>query len=100
MDNKDLELLNADSLALNRIVLDLLNQKKKEHFRLWIIILALVFVNLLEVGIFIWYESQMEYVDTVTTTVEQDTGEGNGNNVYQAGEYANYNEATEDERGD
>lgn len=82
-----------ESLALTKIVVDLLNQKKKEHFRLWIVILALVFVNLLEVGIFIWYESQMEYVETTTTTtVEQDTGEGEGNNVYQAGEHATYNE--------
>lgn len=95
-DNEALE----NSMALNKIVLDLLAQKKKEHFRLWIVILALVFVNLVEFGIFVWYESQMEYVDTTTTTttVEQDTGEGNGNNVYQSGEYANYNEA--DEEGD
>lgn len=28
-----------------------------------------------------------------TTTVEQDTGEGQGNNVYQSGEYATYEEA-------
>lgn len=29
---------------------------------------------------------------TETTTVTQDTGEGDGNNVYQAGEYATYEE--------
>lgn len=28
--------------------------------------------------------------ETTTTTVTQDTGEGEGNNVYQAGEYASY----------
>ena len=61
-----------ESMALNKITLDLLNQKKKEHLRLWIVILALIFVNLLEAGLFIWYESQMETVtETTTTTVEQ-----------------------------
>lgn len=29
---------------------------------------------------------------TETTTVTQDTGDGSGNNVYQAGEYATYDE--------
>ena len=88
-----------NSEALNKIVLDLLEQKRKEHFRLWIVILALVFVNLVEAAIFVWYESQMEYEETTTTTttVEQDTGEGNGNNIYQSGEHANYNEATKED---
>ena len=82
-----------ESLALNKITLDLLNQKKKEHFRLWIVILALILVNLIEVAVFIWYENQIETVETTTTTtVEQDTGEGEGNNVYQAGEHAQYQE--------
>lgn len=31
-------------------------------------------------------------VITEETTVTQDTGEGSGNNVYQAGEYATYDE--------
>lgn len=90
------EKINAldESLALNKIAIDLLNQKKKNHLRLWIIIIALIVVNLAEVCIFIWYESQMETVETVTTTttVDQDTGEGTGNNVYQAGEHAQYSE--------
>lgn len=84
-----------ESQALNQIVLDLLTQKKKEHLRLWIVILALVFVNLLEVGLFVWYESKMEVTETTatTTTVEQDTGEGSGNNIYQSGECAHYQES-------
>lgn len=83
-----------DAQAIAQIVLDLLNQKKKEHFRLWLVILALIVVNLLEVGVFVWYESQMETTDTTTTTttVEQDTNDGGGNNVYQAGEHATYSE--------
>lgn len=90
MGELDTKLLE-ETQALNRITLDLLSQKRKEHTRLWIIILALIFVNLLEVGLFIWYESQFETTTTTTTTtVEQDTGEGNGNNIYQSGERANY----------
>lgn len=82
-----------DYKAFNQITLDLLEQKKKEHFRLWIIILALVVVNLIEFGIFIWYESHTEVVETTTTTtIEQDTGSGEGNNIYQSGEKATYNE--------
>ena len=32
---------------------------------------------------------------TTTETIEQDTGEGNGNNVYQAGENAQYTEGSD-----
>lgn len=55
-----------ESMALNRITLDLLNQKKKEHLRLWIVIIIMVLVNLIEVGMFIWYESQFD-VSNVNT---------------------------------
>lgn len=34
--------------------------------------------------------SGWEYNSTTATTVTQDTGEGSGNNVYQAGENADY----------
>lgn len=82
-----------ESTALNKITLDLLEQRKKENLRLWIVILALIIVNLVEVGLFFWYESQFETeTTTTTTTVEQDTGEGSGNNIYQSGEQAQYNE--------
>lgn len=87
-----------ESMALNRITLDLLNQKKKEHLRLWIVIIVMALVNLIEVGMFIWYESQFDVSDTTTTTtetIEQDTGEGNGNNVYQAGENAQHTEGSD-----
>lgn len=95
MDTKKLvdEQTFEESTALNKITLDLLEQKKKENFRLWIVILALILVNLVEVGLFFWYESQFEVTDTATTettTVDQEAEEGN--NVYQAGEHAQYNE--------
>lgn len=94
MDKSIIEKQTHDeSTALNKITIDLLEQKKKENFRLWIVILALIAVNLLEVAAFVWYESQFEVTETTTTTtVEQDTGTGEGNNVYQSGEQAQYNE--------
>lgn len=96
--NSDKNQAFEESIAFNKITLDLLNQKKKEHSRLWVIILALILVNLIEVCVFVWYESQFEISDTTTTTtetIEQDTGEGNGNNIYQAGENAHYYEGGE-----
>lgn len=54
-------------------------------------------MNLAIVGGFLWYESQFQWVDTetTTTTITQDTGEGTGNNVYQEGENAVYNQGKE-----
>lgn len=77
------------SIALNRIVMTLLENNRRSNKFLSIILVISILVNLLVVGIFVMYESQF----TTTTTeviVEQDTGEGYGNNVYQAGEHANY----------
>jgi cytoskeletal protein RodZ len=94
--NENQNVALEESLALNKITIDLLNQKKKEHLRLWIIIVVMAIINLIETGMFIWYESQFETTSTTTTEteiVEQDTGEGNGNNIYQSGENAQYNES-------
>lgn len=95
MNEKEQRNALDESLALNQIAIDLLNQRKKDHLRLWIVIIALILVNLIEVCVFVWYESQFEIVETettTTTTVDQDTGSGSGNNVYQAGEHAQYSE--------
>lgn len=86
------------SIAMNNLVIDLLNQKKKDTFRLWVIIIILAVVNLIEVGLFVWYENQFETVDSMQTTTTNTTTENieqdaeSGNNIYQAGENANYNE--------
>lgn len=77
------------SIALNRIVMTLLENNRRSNKFLSIVLVISILVNLAIVGLFIAYESQF----TTTTTevvIEQDTGEGYGNNVYQAGEYANY----------
>lgn len=85
------------SVALNRIVMTMLESKRREDFWLRIILIISLLVNIVTAGIFTWYESQWEYAETITTTVTQDTGEGSGNNVYQAGENANYIQGNSEE---
>lgn len=82
------------SIALNRIVIDLLKTRHKEDTTMKALLALSIIVNLIICGIFIAYESQFQTVSTTTTTTEvtQDTGEGEGNNVYQAGENAVYEE--------
>lgn len=85
------------SVALNRIVMTMLESKRREDFWLRIILIISLLVNIVIAGIFTWYESQWEYAETITTTVTQDTGEGSGNNMYQAGENANYIQGNSEE---
>lgn len=85
------------SVALNRIVMTMLESKRREDFWLRVILIISLLVNIAIAGIFAWYESGWEYTDTTTTTVTQDTGEGSGNNVYQAGENANYIQGNSEE---
>lgn len=82
------------SVALNRIVMTMLESKRREDFWLKIILIISLLVNIAIAGIFTWYESGWT---TTTTTVTQDTGEGSGNNVYQAGENANYIQGNSEE---
>lgn len=82
------------SVALNRIVMTMLESKRREDFWLRIILIISLLVNIAIAGIFAWYESGWT---TTTTTVTQDTGEGSGNNVYQAGENANYIQGNSEE---
>lgn len=78
------------SVALNRIVLNMLESKRKEDFWLRIVLIISILTNIVISCIFIGCESQFTTEKTITTTVTQDTGEGEGNNVYQSGEHANY----------
>lgn len=82
------------SVALNRIVMTMLESKRREDFWLRIILIISLLVNIAIAGIFTWYESGWT---TTTTTITQDTGEGSGNNVYQAGENANYIQGNSEE---
>lgn len=85
------------SVALNRIVMTMLESKRRKDFWLRIILIISLLVNIVIAGIFVVYESQWQYTETTTTTVTQDTGEGSGNNVYQAGENANYIQGNSEE---
>lgn len=72
------------SVALNKIITQLLKTKAEENKRLWIALVISILVNLLIVGGFLWYESQWEYT-TTTTEVVQDS-EDSGSNVLQVGD--------------
>lgn len=102
VNEKDLKQLREEdgaldqSIALNKITMKLLHDRAADCKRLWIALVISILVNLALVGGFLWYESQWEYTTTETTTVTQDTGEGTGNNVYQAGENATYQQGASD----
>ena len=91
------------SIALNRIVMTLLEQSKRRDRIISILLAVSIIVNALIVGGFLWYESQWEVTATTTTTITQDSGQGNGNNVYQSGDSAKYvqgNVVGEDDDGE
>lgn len=82
------------SVALNRITMQLLKDRAADCRRLWIALILSILVNFALVAGFLWYESQWEYstVETTTTTVEQTAGDTDSNNIYQSGENAIYSE--------
>lgn len=73
------------SVALNKIVMQLLKTKAQENKRLWIALVMSILVNLFIVGGFLWYESQWEYTTTTTTEVTQES-EDTGTNMLQLGD--------------
>lgn len=85
---KDLETMKTEedaldqSIALNHIVMTMLESKRREDFWLRLVLIISILVNLVICIVFVQYEKHMTTTETVTTTVEQDTGEGNGNNVF------------------
>lgn len=90
LDNpiNDLETLRKEedaldqSVALNHIVMTMLESKRREDFWLRVILIISILANVIIAAIFVQYEKGMTTTETITT-VEQDTGEGSGNNVYQ-----------------
>lgn len=83
----------------------------RQNRRLWIAVIVLATSMIVMAGCMVWAVTnaqklvndamwnalntvaEMEVTsETTTTTVNQDTGEGEGNNVYQAGEFATYDE--------
>ena len=74
------------SVALNKIVMQLLKTKAQENKRLWIALVISILVNLCTVGGFLWYESQWEYTTTTTSTEVTQESEEDGLNLLQVGD--------------
>lgn len=77
------------SLGLNRILLNLIDNQRKAHKWLCILLVISLLCNVAICCIFVAYESQFT-TTTETITITQDTGKGEGNNVYQSGSDAQY----------
>lgn len=93
-----------------RLMSDMVQAYDRQNRRLWVAVLALAGTLVITAGCMVWAvtnaqrianEAMLNALNSVaeigvteetTTTVTQDTGEGSGNNVYQAGEYAEYAE--------
>ncbi len=80
------------SMAANRIAMQLLKDRAADCKRLWIALVISIVVNLISVGAFLWYESQWEYNVCETTSIVQDANKPGSNNIYQSGENAIYND--------
>lgn len=84
------------SIGLNRILLTLIDSQKKTQKWLCILLVISLLCNVAICTIFVAYESQFT-TTTETITITQDTGEGEGNNVYQSGESAQYVQGNSEE---
>lgn len=74
------------SQALSAMTMEMLSARKHELSVLKIILIISLITNIILCGMFIFGYRECSMVET--TTVEQDNSDGN--NVYQAGEYAVY----------
>lgn len=77
------------SIGLNRILLTLIDSQRKTQKWLCILLIISLLCNVVICTIFVAYENQLA-TTTETITITQDTGEGEGNNVYQSGSDAQY----------
>lgn len=73
--------------AMMELMKDMLSYKKKESKFLFIALICVVIMNLLEVGAFLWFESQWEYTDTVTTTTTEQEVKGDDGNIVNGDQY-------------
>lgn len=79
MENEG-EALNQ-SLALNKVIINLLKQQRETNKRMFIALIVSILVNLAIVGGFLWYESQWEYTETKEITQEISSNDSDINNV-------------------
>ena len=70
--------------ALIALMRDMLEYKKKEAKFLFIALIAVVVMNLLMVGAFLYFESQMQTTTTTTTTQSVD---GEENDIVNGDQY-------------
>lgn len=77
------------SLGLNRILLTLIDNQRRTYKWICILLVISLLCNIAICCIFVAYESQFT-TTTETITITQDTGKGEGNNVYQSGSDAQY----------
>lgn len=76
------------SVGLNRILLALIDSLKRTQRWLCVLLIVSLLCNVAICTVFVIYESQFT-TTTETITVEQDS-EGEGNNIYQSGDNAQY----------
>lgn len=79
MENEG-EALNQ-SLALNKVIINLLKQQRETNKRMFIALIVSILVNLAIVGGFLWYKSQWEYTETKEITQEVSGNDSDINNV-------------------
>lgn len=79
MENEE-EALNQ-SLALNKVIINLLKQQRETNKRMFIALIVSILVNLAIVGGFLWYESQWEYTETKEITQEVSGNDSDIDNV-------------------
>lgn len=72
--------------ALVQICKDMLEHKKRDTRLLFIALIASLLMNVLITAGFLWYESQWEFSDTVTTTTEQSV-DGDGSDIVNGDQY-------------
>lgn len=70
--------------ALIKLLWDMLDYKKKEAKYLFIALIAVIIMNLLMVGAFLYFESQMQ---TTTATTTTQTVDGEENDIVNGDKY-------------
>ena len=77
----------TDHEAVNEILKDMIAYKKKESKFLFIVLVISLCMNFLSLCAFLFYESQMETIDEVTTTTTTQHVDGEGNDIVNGDQY-------------
>ena len=76
----------TDHEAMNLLLKDLLDYKKREAKYLLIALIAVVVMSLAEVGAFLYFEAHMQETVTTTTTTQQEVS-GDGSDIVNGDQY-------------